>query len=168
MKYFFDTEFIEYPGHLDLISIGMVSEDNRKLHYVSYEFNALNANDWVKENVIKKLPPSKNWVSRTQIKNAILEFVDDDRPQFWAYFAAYDWVAFCQIFGSMIDLPKGWPMFCMDLKQVMTMNNFMSSNLPPKPVNEHDALADAKWLKKAHKIVINVGAGFQHKDDRYH
>lgn len=32
MKYFLDTEFIEAPNHLDLISIGIVAEDGRELY----------------------------------------------------------------------------------------------------------------------------------------
>lgn len=38
---------------------------------------------------------------------------------FYAYYADYDWVAFCWLFGKMIDLPKGFPKYCRDLKQVM-------------------------------------------------
>ena len=40
-------------------------------------------------------------------------------PEFYAYYADYDWVAFCWIFGKMIDLPKGFPMYCRDLKQML-------------------------------------------------
>lgn len=40
-------------------------------------------------------------------------------PEFYAYYANYDWVAFCWLFGKMMDLPKGFPMYCRDLKQTM-------------------------------------------------
>lgn len=36
---------------------------------------------------------------------------------FYGYFSDYDWVVFCQLFGRMVDLPKGFPMYCIDLKQ---------------------------------------------------
>lgn len=39
-------------------------------------------------------------------------------PEFYAYYCAYDWVAFCWIFGKMKDLPKDFPMYCRDLKQI--------------------------------------------------
>ena len=39
--------------------------------------------------------------------------------QFYGYFADYDWVVFCWLFGKMIDLPKGFPMYCIDLKQTL-------------------------------------------------
>lgn len=37
--------------------------------------------------------------------------------EFYAYFADYDWVVFCSLFGTMLSLPKGFPMYCRDLKQ---------------------------------------------------
>ena len=154
MNYFFDTEFIEYPGHIDLISIGMVSEDGRELYHISNEFDPSKANDWVKEHVFPKLPPVDKHISRNRIKEKILTFIGDDRdPHFWAYFADYDWVVFCQLFGTMSDLPKGWPMFCMDLKQVMVTSRY-HGKLPLEPKNAHNALVDAKWLKNAYDVVI--------------
>ena len=39
-------------------------------------------------------------------------------PKFYAYYADYDWVVFCWLFGKMINLPKGFPMYCIDLKQI--------------------------------------------------
>jgi len=39
--------------------------------------------------------------------------------EFYAYYADYDWVVFCWLFGKMIDLPKGFPMYCRDLKQML-------------------------------------------------
>ncbi len=40
-------------------------------------------------------------------------------PEFYAYYASYDWVVFCQIFGGMMSLPKGFPMHINCLKQMM-------------------------------------------------
>ena len=39
------------------------------------------------------------------------------QPEFYGYYADYDWVVFCWLFGGMIDLPSGFPMYCRDLKQ---------------------------------------------------
>lgn len=39
------------------------------------------------------------------------------KPKFYGYYADYDWVCFCWLFGRMIDLPKDFPMYCIDLKQ---------------------------------------------------
>lgn len=37
--------------------------------------------------------------------------------EFYGYYSDYDWVCFCWLFGRMVDLPKGFPMYCIDLKQ---------------------------------------------------
>jgi hypothetical protein len=78
-----------------------------------------------------------NGLTREEIKERILKFVDarpydkvithkDGKksfgrttPEFWAYYADYDWVVFCWIFGRMIDLPDDFPMYCGDLKQFL-------------------------------------------------
>lgn len=42
-----------------------------------------------------------------------------NKPEIYAYYADYDWVLFCSLFGRMIDLPMGMPMYCKDLKQTL-------------------------------------------------
>lgn len=73
--------------------------------------------------------------TKNQIADEIRTFCDakqfnfkDDFPNFYAYYADYDWVVFCQIFGKMIDLPKGFPMYCRDLKQNLDDKMNLKSN----------------------------------------
>jgi len=143
MKYFFDTEFIEDGKTIDLISIGIIGENGKKYYAISSEFDESKANQWVKDNVISKLDntPRK---TRKQISSEILKFVGEN-PEFWAYYADYDWVVLCQLYGRMIDLPKGWPMYCRDLKQLIDDRG----NPEIKKQNEseeHNALNDAQWV----------------------
>lgn len=148
MKYYLDTEFIEYPCTIDLISIGIVSEDNRRLYLISSEFDESKASDWVKTNVISKLGDGERF-SRAAIKDKILEFVGTDKPEFWGYYADYDWVVFCWLMGTMMDLPRGWPMYCNDLKQLcFSLGN---PKLPKQSKGEHNALDDALWNKRIHE-----------------
>ena len=155
MKYFYDTEFIEDGKTIDLISIGIVAEDGREYYAISKEFKARKADQWVKDNVLTHLPPRKSlaWKSRKQIKQDILDFVGDDKPEFWAYYADYDHVALCQLFGRMIDLPKGWPMYTRDLKQLL---DDKGNPRMEKPKDEHHALADARWVKDAHQMLTGA------------
>ena len=37
--------------------------------------------------------------------------------KFYGHYSDYDHVVLCQLFGKMIDLPKGFPMYTIDLKQ---------------------------------------------------
>jgi hypothetical protein len=71
-----------------------------------------------------------------------------NQPEFYAYYASYDWVVFCQLFGRMLDLPKGFPMYCKDLKQIMDdkgLDKEWKRLNCPDPYAEHNALIDAKW-----------------------
>lgn len=148
MRYFLDTEFMERPCTIELLSIGMVCEDGREYYAVNRDARFELANDWVRQFVIPQLEYGglSNKRSEIQIKQEIIEFVGADKPQFWGYFSSFDWVVFCWIFGCMVDLPQGWPMYCNDLKQLCNMQGNPKLPLPP-PV-EHHALYDARWNKR--------------------
>lgn len=215
MKYFIDTEFCEgirkpimnLPAvarfnkprhHLQLISIGIVSEDGRKYYAVSNEFDidwAWNKHTeiinpdykwyqeesyynpqmireyWLRENVLLKIYEQYfkheriaremfpgtvfpfnirtmrnlirwNGKSNIQIANEICEFIYGTTdslagestltearkfeynditkyPEFYGYFSDYDWVAFCSLFEGMMGIPKTFPKYCIDLKQML-------------------------------------------------
>lgn len=176
MRYWFDTEFIEDGKTIDLISIGIVDENGSKLYLQRPEADFDKADDWLMRNVLLNLehfdlasrsrscwprPTELNkpqdgrcsdscpWRDPEHFKKDILRFIENSekRPEFWAYYADYDWVVLCQVFGRMIDLPKGWPMFCMDIKQLCVEKG--DPKLPEQGKGEHNALADALWNKQA-------------------
>lgn len=104
----------------------------------------------------------------------ILDY-DTKDVQFYGYYADYDWVVFCWLFGKMIDLPKGFPMFAFDLKQLLDEKAYLLlekekqyidpltldsgldiiKHMPnyPKQTNEHNALADARWNYELYKFI---------------
>jgi len=144
MKIWFDTEFIEDGKTIDLISIGMVREDGATYYAENAECRLGLASDWVKQNVIPHL--TGKLTGQSQMQREIIEFAGEN-PEFWAYYASYDWVALCQIFGTMMALPEGWPMYCRDLKQLR--DEIGNPDLPAQVEGEHHALADALWTKQA-------------------
>jgi len=76
------------------------------------------------------------------------ELYDQFKPEFYAYYADYDWVVFWWLFGRMMDLPKGFPMYCKDLKQMMDekgLDKDWKRENCPDPEGEHNALVDARW-----------------------
>lgn len=171
MKYFYDTEFIEDGKTIDLISIGIVCEDGRTYYAISTEFNPKKADQWVKDNVLNQLPPknvnlsdvsisprvkeeSLAWKSREQIKQDIVAFVGEDKLELWAYYADYDHIALCQLFGRMIDLPKNFPYYTRDIKQLCDDKG--NPKLPEQGKGEHNALADAKWNQEAYQFLISI------------
>lgn len=241
MNYYFDTEFIEDfhysvnygPGifkrwkpkafhYVDLISIGIVSEDGREYYAVSKDFDLThvwNKHDlqlqgmgdaplkiyWLRENVLRPLHKDLYQNISGDMKNVdyfhdlstfsyknlkrlisiygktnkeiaedivrfttpvqkqgtgILENIDKGRdvPIFYAYYADYDWVVFCSLFGRMLDLPRGYPMYCRDLKQLMDDLNldkeWKDDNIPGD--NLHHALSDAKFNMRLHQTIKKI------------
>lgn len=71
--------------------------------------------------------------------------------EIWAYYADYDWVVFCQLFGTMMDLPKGFPKYCRDIKQ--ECDRLGNPELPKQGKGEHNALADAQWNKHVYDFL---------------
>lgn len=173
MKYFLDTEFIEDGKTIELLSIGIVADDGREFYAENSEADLSRADDWVKENVIRHLWSQQkdkrtgNAWSRDggtdglmppgMIARMVCQFCDPEKygtPEFWAYYADYDWVVFCQLFGRMIDLPKGFPMMCMDLKQLAIHKRLDKS--PAQSETEHHALADARWNKELSRTLEQI------------
>jgi hypothetical protein len=144
MRYFVDTEFIEDGKTIDLISIGIAADDGRTYYAESTECDLSRASQWVKENVIPHLTGETK--SRSTIAAEIREFLGE-KPEIWGYYCDYDWVALCQLYGTMMDLPAGWPKYCRDLKQWCDMLG--NPKLPGQTSTEHNALADARWNKEA-------------------
>jgi len=96
------------------------------------------------------------WRSRAQIASEILAFMDIKKygkPELWADYGAYDHVVFCQLFGTMMDLPEGFPMYTNDLQQSIEEQYVIPSDLPDQPANQHNALADALWVRDAWRSI---------------
>lgn len=155
-KFFLDTEFIEDGKTIDLISIGIVSADGYEFYEESSEFNRDNASQWVVDNVF----PHLTWRGNTRkvIADKLLSYVNTynvGNIEFWAYFADYDWVALCQLFGPMIALPSGFPMYCRDIKQLADTCGKRYTK-PPKPNVQHHALVDAWWDRDFYNHLVSL------------
>jgi 3' exoribonuclease, RNase T-like len=203
MKYFIDTEFIEgfhkpwfgkRRHFIDLISIGIVGEDGSQFYAVSSEFNPKDADQWVKDNVISKLPPKKPVPPENQYHRDIVGLqygrlknkeiitmaswfmgcrypvdpLSEVRQKAWyaaqpievyGYFSDYDWVLFCSLFGRMMDLPKDFPMYCHDLKQMLDERGldeaWARTSFVDADKEQHDALQDAIWNHSLYRAIMD-------------
>jgi hypothetical protein len=54
----------------------------------------------------------------------------------------------------MMQLPKGFPMYCMDIKQLCKMVG--DPELPKEGYKEHHALHDARFNKAAYDFLVTV------------
>jgi 3' exoribonuclease, RNase T-like len=171
MRIWYDTEFIEDGRTIDLISIGMVREDGAELYLINGNhdvFDRAVKHRWLVNNVVPSLPVKldpadvnkwewdrshPDWGDLTGRKDllvkAVLNFIVEARPaELWAWYAAYDHVALCQLWGPMINLPGGIPMWTNDLKQeCMRLGN---PEVPEQEGTEHNALDDARHAREIH------------------
>jgi 3' exoribonuclease, RNase T-like len=147
MRIFFDTEFIEngFDHPVMPISLGAVREDGAELYLEFGDVVWDQANDWVMRNVYPHLThdPAVT-VGRTEAAQRLRDFCGRS-PQFWAYFAAFDWVIMSQLFGNFDDWPRPWPQRCNDLAQLAWSSGVELEELPPQTSTAHNALNDARW-----------------------
>ena len=159
-RYFIDAEFHEsgYGRPIELISLALVCDDGREFYAVASDgWDRDDVSDWLKENVLPYLDSvcpdmgvrsfHSNCCPRSEMAKTLAEFIrpESNKPEIWAYYGAYDWVLFCQLFGRMIDLPKHFPKICFDIKQrCIDLGN---PKLPKQEGQEHNALADARHNK---------------------
>lgn len=257
-NYFLDTEFIEgtqsktFLGFkygetkptIDIISLGLVSEDNREYYAISKDFNFKEAwyrydlkNGkkvyWLRDNVLMPIHYEltnndhdltyEEWKliitkrengkygdrhyntlkalikahgkTNKEIAEEVIEFCEDfgtiynknkddkynyleltddiqnlidnegyvitkepSKPVFYAYYADYDWVVFCWLFGLMKNLPNNFPYYCRDLKQ-MADEIYESTGLSTRfesPKGEHNARIDSIWNKDFYDFLIKL------------
>lgn len=156
-RYFLDTEFYENGRTIDLISIGIVCSDGREFYAVNREAELDKVSPWVRDHVLPSLPTYGDpaWRPRVVIASQIERFMPADSDgrniEIWAYYADYDWVALCQLYGTMMELPNHFPKFCMDLKQYSRMIG--SPKHPKQEKGEHNALEDARWNKTLYEFL---------------
>lgn len=158
MLYFLDTEFHEEPGFIELISLALVAQDGRELYLENREYDQSRAHGWLWENVLPSLEGGSYAVPRAHIAEAVLEFVNPQRhgePEFWGFYCDYDWVVFCWLFGAMVDLPEGFPMYCRDLKQ---WADALGNPRLPKPEggDRHNALVDARAIRDGYDSLMEI------------
>ena len=172
---YFDFEFIDDGREIIPISLGMCARTWAAYSgpaiafggsspgelYLEYQFDTARANDWVRENVFPHLELGEmrgvNGESRPHAALLIKEWVKrvcgDTNPRIWGYYPSYDWVLLCQHFGTMMQLPKGWPMRPECLKQSANEAGLGRDRFP-KQENAHHALADARWIRSLHEAIL--------------
>ena len=161
-RVWFDTEFMEDGQTIELLSIGAVRDDGACFYAESMEADHSKANEWVKKNVLPKLLHGSAKMPRHLIAESFRNFCGE-RPEIWGYYSDYDWVVLCQLYGRMVDLPKGWPMYCLDVKQLCKS---LGSPKLPENGGAHHALADAKWTREAWKFLQGFTSARSESADR--
>lgn len=79
------------------------------------------------------------WVIANEVRDFLLA---DGPPELWADYGAYDHIVLCQLWGPMISLPEGIPMFTHDIEQAIEA--VPGFEKPQQTAGEHNALEDAR------------------------
>ncbi len=162
--YCYDCEFLEDGKTIELISIGIVCEDGREYYAVNADMpvKRIRKHQWLMDNVVPGLPqPHGDWINHmprrwlfdyhnpvvmrreriaVEVRNFLL--ATGQPVELWADWGAYDHVVLCQLFGSMVDLPAGIPMFTNDIEQEIERRpGFVK---PEQESGVHNALEDAR------------------------
>ena len=157
MRLFYDTEFLEDGTTIELISIGMVADDDRELYAVHRDapWDRIREHPWLMANVVPHLPHRQDpdplslidmddpcVLPRQDIADRVCDFIQTTpEPQLWAWYGAYDHVALCQLFGRMIDLPACIPRWTNDVQTLLLSSP--DARLPEQDGAIHNALGDA-------------------------
>jgi hypothetical protein len=157
------------------ISIGMIRADGVQLYLVNADapWVGIRGHVFLRDHVLPHLPhrdmPVGNgetvWrldrsnpavVPLRDLRHSVRLFVTgtvkdaEEEVDLWAWYAAYDHVVLAQLFGTMIDLPSGIPMWTNDLRQEVRRLGITQEEVRaevPK-TDEHHALADAVWNRE--------------------
>lgn len=130
---YFDTEFTGLYKDTTLISLGLLTQDNKKLYLEFNDFNEHQCDDWIKKNVLDNLYSQKDvdeFVSQklntygygnrrenTLLLKDWLDHLYEDEIQLVSDCCHYDMVLFIDLFGSAFDLPKYINPACHDINQ---------------------------------------------------
>ena len=160
--YFLDTEFEEVidGGRLvtEFISIGLTSLDTddkgvplTRFYGVSNEFNEAGMErEWIKQNVLAKLPPMEERQSLMQIREALLEQLPPmDELEIWADHP-YDFIMLRLLFGGHMKMfealaYEGIGYTSMrDMSELVRLENVDFPRHKPAPALHHIAIHDSE------------------------
>lgn len=181
-KLFFDTEFTGLHQKTTLISIGIVSDCGKEFYaeFTDYDHNQID--DWIEQNVINNLHYPDGDVSdcivtedrpndmlvygnSKEIKFYLEKWLSQfEKVEMWSDCLAYDWMLFNNIFGDAFKIPENVYYIPFDICTLFRMKKinpdisrekFAKIN-PEKAKEKHNALYDAKVIKKCYKRLIKL------------
>ena len=164
-----------------LISIGLISDDDREFYAEFTDIDVNSQDDWIKQNVlvntayygnkdIRGITDSNNYyigdkiIIQKYLKEWLLQFGD---IQLISDVCHYDMVLFIDIFGSAFDLPENVCASCHDINQDIaayymidektafdfSREQILSDNEIYIEGDKHNSLYDAKVIKNLYNIV---------------
>lgn len=182
MQVFFDTEFTGLHHNTTLISIGLVSENNKTFYAELTDYDKTQLDDWLNKNVIDNLmfnsmPDTgivlNNSMSEYRIKdnsNSVKEHLTkwlthfNEQIEMWSDCLSYDWVLFNKLYGHAFNIPKFVYYIPYDICTMFKLNGidpdinreeFAHWCDVSGNISKHNALHDARVIKACYDRMFN-------------
>jgi hypothetical protein len=176
MKLFFDTEFTGLHQNTTLISLGIISETGRSFYAEFTDYDKLQCDDWINNNVISKLHIKKNNTifndeilgDTKYIKNRLEDYLSEfDEIEIWSDCLSYDWVLFNELFGGAFNIPKNINYIPFDICTLFKIKNidpdinreefaFGGKENIPESAKKHNALWDAIVIRTCYNRLMEL------------
>lgn len=161
VKVFFDLEFTGLNQNADILSIGLISDDGKTYYAEISDYDPHKVSGWVHENVINHFNNS-HVITKSELKEELVEwFSQFTSVEMWSDVGQYDWVIFCNIFGSALDIPKNINYICFDLATLLKSCNIDPDIYREKFVDtipiegrKHNAIWDAQITKACYEKLM--------------
>jgi len=174
MRCFFDCEFTGLHQNTSLVSIGLISEDGRTFYAEHAGYDTKQLDEWLRENVIAHLRFDGQSSStpkldlehhamkgdKYDIRNALHEWLEQwEQVEIWSDCLAYDWVLFCSLWGTAMNIPKNVYYIPFDLATLFKVKG-IDPDISREEYAEltsdwkHNALWDAKVIRACYLKAI--------------
>jgi len=180
IRIYLDTEFTGLHQYSTLISMALVAETGDEFYAEFDDYDKSQIGPWHEENVLPHLGLEKIDLAATGILKVVKGDSEDIRRQivhwlnevkdscshesdesvffqFWSDVPAYDWVLFCNLFGSALDIPKDIHYMPMDVATLLYVKGqnidqarieMIGHGMNKNQFLAHHALWDARLIKK--------------------
>ena len=178
---YFDTEFTGLNKQAELISIGIIDDDNRTFYAEinDFDMSLIANNKWILDNVIANLnfndefeifEETSNSISmkntKAEVANQLIKWIGERDVQFVCDCNSYDHVLLVDLITngkSALDMPNNISPYCHDLNQDISrfykVDNKEAFNMNREELAEteadakHNALKDAIDIKNIYNMI---------------
>lgn len=181
MKIYFDTEFTGLHQFTTLISIGIISDNNKTFYAEFNDYDKNQIDEWLNDNIIFNLKFNNidkyygEYKSSTgfdiemkgnskDIKEELINWLNqfNETIEIWSDCLSYDWVLFNNLFGTALDIPENIYYIPFDICTLFKINDidpdisreeFIKNSIKG---DKHNSLYDAKVIKECYNKLSNI------------
>lgn len=156
MLAYIDSEFHEDRDTPPvLISFACVGADGREFYWADHDVVSYDAlrGTWAQANVIPNLAILDHvptWGGEAELRaglEALFADQPDDSVETAGWYSSYDFYLLCRAFGGLLHLPRPFARWHRDLATCAPRRR---SKHEVANACEHNALADARWVRDLH------------------